>query len=124
MDILAEEPGLGAAPAPQGVGADSKDLGCFGGREPGFLGLSRHGQSVVVCQKATQSRKLATSPRLAALANQNSPINVLLSDAQNVGSICFSKLTINSGLFELFLVDPKVCFLAVAHRDCSGLGCN
>ena len=45
VDVLAQEPGLGAAPAPQGVGADSKDLCCFGGREPGF----RHEQSDVVC---------------------------------------------------------------------------
>ena len=124
MHVFAEKPGLRAAPPAQGVGTDSKDLGCFGGREPGFLGLSRHEQSVGVCRKPTQSMKLASSLRLPALANQNSPINVLLGDVLNVGSICFSKLTINFGLFVLLLVYPKVCLLGMTHCNCSGLGCD
>ena len=49
MHVFAEEPGLRAAPTAQGVGTDPKDLGCFGGGEPGFLGLSRHKQSIGVC---------------------------------------------------------------------------
>ena len=71
MDVFAEEPGLRAAPTAQGVGTDPKDLGCFGGGEPGFLGLSRHKQSVVVCSEPTQPIRITPSQRLAALANQN-----------------------------------------------------
>ena len=66
-----EEPGLRAAPTAEGVGADPKDFGCFGGGEPGFLGLSRHKQSVVVCSEPTQPIWVTPSLRLAALANQN-----------------------------------------------------
>lgn len=71
MHVFAEEPGLRAAPAAQGVGTDPKNLGCFGGGEPGFLRLSRHKQSVVVCSEPTQPIWITPSLRLAALANQN-----------------------------------------------------
>ena len=71
MHVFAQETGLRAAPTAQGVGTDPKDLGCFGGGEPGFLGLSRHKQSVVVCSEPTQPIRITTSLRLAALANQN-----------------------------------------------------
>ena len=69
VDVFAEEPGLRAAPPAQGVGTDPKDLGCFGGGEPGFLGLSRHRQSVAVCSEPTQLIRITTSLRLAALTN-------------------------------------------------------
>ena len=71
VNVFAEKPGLRAAPSAQGVGTDPKDLGCFGGEEPGFLGLSRHKQSVVVCSEPTQPIWMTPSLRLAALANQN-----------------------------------------------------
>ena len=71
MHVFAEEPGLRAAPTAQGLGTDPKDLGCFGGGEPGFLGLSRHKQSVVVCSEPTQPIRITSSQRVAALANQN-----------------------------------------------------
>ena len=71
MHVFAEEPGLRAAPTAQGVGTDPKDLGCFCGGELGFLGLSRHKQSVVVCSEPTQTIRITSSLRLAALANQN-----------------------------------------------------
>ena len=69
MHVFAEEPGLRAAPPTQRVGTDPKDLGCFGGGEPGFLGLSRHRQSVAVCSEPTQLIRITTSLRLAALTN-------------------------------------------------------
>ena len=71
MHVFAEEPGLRAAPTVQGVGTDSKDLGCFGAGESGFLGLSRYKQSVVVCSEPTQPIRITSIQRLAALANQN-----------------------------------------------------
>ena len=71
VNVFAEKPGLRAAPSAQGVGTDPKDLGCFGGEEPGFLGLSRHKQSVVVCSEPMQPIWMTPSLRLVALANQN-----------------------------------------------------